>query len=90
MTFFYTMLAEIYFPAVTLIGTVAGIGCLVFGFRGEQRMKLVNPPEYFVKPLRERLTKLEAIKVLETLKLIDKVNKNMRPKSEQPAVNVAA
>ena len=84
------MLAEIYFPAVTLIGTVAGIGCLVFGFRGEQRMKLVKPPEYFVKPLRERLTKLEAIKVLETLKLIDKVNKNMRPKSEQPAVNLAA
>ncbi len=90
MTFFYTMLAEVYFPAVTVIGTLAGVGCLVFGFRGEKRMKLVKPPEMFVRPLRERLTKLEATKVLETLKLVDKINKNMRPKVEQPTtVNVA-
>lgn len=89
MTFFYTMLAEIYFPAVTVIGTIAGIGCLVFGFRGEKRMKLVKPPEVFVKPMRDRLTKLEATKVLESLKLVQKVYKNMHPKGEQPSVDIA-
>ncbi len=90
MTFFYTMLADMYFPAVTVIGTIAGLGCIIFGLRGEQRMKLVKPPEYFVKPLRDRLTKAEATKALETFKLIKKVYTNMRPKSEQPTVNVAA
>lgn len=88
MTFFYTMLAEVYFPAVTVIGTLAGIGCLVFGFRGEKRMKLVKPPEAFVKPLRDRLTKLEATKALTSLKLVQKVYKNMHPKGEQPAVDI--
>lgn len=90
MTFFYTMMAETYFPMVTLLGTLAGMGCIIFGLRGEKRIKLAAPPERFVQLPPDVLNKEEMQTVLETLKLIDKINKVLRPPEEQSTTQSAS
>ena len=88
MTFFYTMLAETYFPMVTLLGTVAGFGCIIFGLRGEKRIKMAAPPEYFVQLPPDVLNKEEMLVVLETLKIVDQINKVLRPPVQTPVSTV--
>lgn len=85
MTFFYTMFAETYFPMVTLIGTIAGMGCIIFGLRGEKRIRLAAPAERFVQLPPDVLNKEEMETVLATLKIIDKINKVLRPPEETSA-----
>ena len=79
MTFFYTMLANMYFPAITVIGTLAGLGSILFGLRGEKHFKLAAPPERFVALPPEVLTRDDMVKVLNTLKIINKINQVLRP-----------
>lgn len=89
MTFFYTLLAEVYFPAVTVLGTLAGVGCLVMGFRGEKRIKLAAPPTRFVKLPPGVLSKEDAEAVFKTLKIVDKLNKTLRPPKPEEAAEDA-
>ena len=93
-TFFYTLLADIYFPAVTVLGTLAGVGAMVMGFRGEKRIRLAAPPTQFVKLPPGVLSKENAEAVFRTLKIIDKINKILRPpkpvEEPQEAVKEAA
>ena len=84
MTFFYTMFAETYFPMVTLIGTVAGMGCIILGLRGEKHVKLAAPAERFVQLPPDVLSKEEMIATLEMLKTVDKINKVLRPPEPEP------
>lgn len=83
MTFFYTMFAETYFPMVTLIGTVAGMGCIIFGLRGEKRIRLAAPADRFVQLPPDVLNKEEMQTVLETLKIVNKINKVLRPPEDE-------
>ena len=85
MTFFYTMLADTYFPMVTLIGTVAGLGCIIFGLRGEKHIKLAAPPEQFVQLPPDVLNKEDMQTILETLKIVNKINLVLRPSTVQEA-----
>ena len=83
MTFFYTMFAETYFPMVTLIGTIAGMGCIIFGLRGEKRIRLAAPAERFVQLPPDVLNKEEMEIILATLKIVDKINKVLRPPEDE-------
>lgn len=86
MTLLYTAMAEIYFPAVTAIGLVAGLAALGFGLRGEERIKRVKPPEYFLtKVPPDALTPDDTRIVLDSLKLIDKINQTVNPPVEKPS-----
>ena len=90
MTFFYTMLADIYFPAVTVIGTLAGVGGILLGLRGEKHIKMAAPPERFVELPPDVLNHDDMVTVLDTLKIVNKINRVLRPTEAQAEAAGAA